>query len=134
MTIEYISGFFDADGSISLMANGRGKNKTIQISFHNNELDILKDIQLYFDKLDLKGFISIKPAKKETHSDSYELKYVYNKALEVAKLLKSSHPKKLHRINTCLKYYKKVTPRNGKYSNELLRKKQAFDRLFFMYH
>lgn len=122
MNWNYISGFFDADGSISVVKN-RSRNKTIQISFHNTELNILNDIQRFiFDKLNNKGFISIKPAKKPTHSDSYELKYSYKKGYEVACKLNSIHPKKKHRINV-YKKIQEVTPRNGKYSDEMLEKR-----------
>ena len=45
MNWEYISGFFDADGCITISKPTKNKNKTIQISFHNNEIEILENIK-----------------------------------------------------------------------------------------
>lgn len=130
--LNYISGFFDADGSISII-NNKSKYKIPQISFHNTELIILENIQQYlYDNYNIKGYISKKPAKKINHKDSYDLKYVYNNAYNLCGILISFHPKKIHRINVINKFYKKVTPRNGKYSKSLKKRKLAFERLFFI--
>lgn len=132
INLNYISGFFDADGSISIVNNGT-KYKIPQISFHNTQLIILETIQQYlYDYYNIKGHITKKPSKKINHKDSYDLKYVYNNAYNLCDLLISHHPKKIHRINVINKFYKKVTPRNGKYSKSLEKSKLAFERLFFI--
>ena len=67
MDWSYISGFFDADGSISLVKKNQNNNtnKSIQISFHNTQLSILEEIKNFIDMdLNIKGFISTKKAKK----------------------------------------------------------------------
>jgi len=131
MTWEYISGFFDADGSVTLTKVKQGNNKTIQISFHNNEESILKDIQKFIlDDIGVKGFISMKKARKYNHSDSYDLKYTYQNGYKVICKLQSIHPKKVHRIET----YKKIqecTLRNGKYTEEQLIKRKELEKEFF---
>jgi hypothetical protein len=134
MNLQYISGFLDADGSITISKSHKNAMfKTIKIDFYNNELNILKNIQTYFkDKHNIKLFISKKPSKKLTHSDSYTLSCSSNqKCITICNLLESIHPKKLHRINTILKYHNKVTKRNGKYSNKEITRKLAYERLFF---
>ena len=50
MNWEYISGFFDADGSISAISTHKNRNRTIQLSFHNTEKSILEDIQRFILK------------------------------------------------------------------------------------
>lgn len=116
MNWNYITGFFDADGSITACSAHKGKNKTIQVSFHNNELTILEEIRDFiFEDLGIKGSISRKPARKESHQDSYDLKYLYQKGLSVANKIATIHPKKKHRIKI-YNLIQEKTKRNGKYT------------------
>ena len=132
MNINYISGFFDADGSITLTSRSKGEFKSPQISFHNTELSILENIQNFLlINYNIKGHISTKLPTKENHNIAYDLKYNGNYSKELSKLLISIHPKKRHRLNSINKYYNIVTKRNGKYNIKELSKKLAFERLFF---
>ncbi len=116
MNWNYISGFFDADGSVTAVTVNKGKNKTIQISFHNTELSILEAIRDFIlIEIDVKGFISIKKSKTPNGNISYDLKYVYVRGLKVANRMNLFHPKKVHRIKVYNKIQEK-TKRNGKYS------------------
>lgn len=132
MNWNYISGFFDADGSITMSNTGRSKNKSVVLSFHNTEKIILEEIQKYiYLKLGHKGFISCKPAKKETHKDSYDLKYTHLiKCNAILLKMKLVHPKKIHRKKIALKL-KTVTPRNGKYTAEILNQRIQLEQIFF---
>lgn len=134
ITDEYISGFFDADGSITMSRDTKNCIfRTIKIDFTNTYLEILKDIQKYlFEKYNLKLFISKKPARKENHSVSYTLSSTSNiVCYKLCEIIKSHHPKKLHRINTILKYHHLVTKRNGKYTEKEKMRRLAYERLFF---
>lgn len=132
MNLDYISGFFDADGSITLCHMDSSPYRTIKIDFTNVEICILKEIQNFLQQnYNIKTNISVKPPKKESHQTSYALSATYRAAFDLCTLLKSKHPKKLHRINTILKYYDRVTKRNGKYSEKEQQRKLAFERLFF---
>lgn len=133
MNWQYISGFFDADGSITLVKEKSSYQfKNPKIDFTNVELSTLQEIQKYIlDNIGIKGSISTKPPRKENHKISYALSYSYNGALEVIKMINSFHPKKKHRISVCLKYYKQVVPRNGKHSIKQIFRRTAFERLFF---
>lgn len=132
MTWDYITGFFDADGSVTaVLVGNKEKNKTLQVSFHNNEINILKEIQSFiFQELGFKGSISLKPAKKETHNDAYELKFVYRQALEVANKMTSIHPKKKHRIEI-YNLIQQLTKRNGKYTEQEINDRNALIEEFF---
>jgi hypothetical protein len=133
MNWEYISGFFDADGCITLTSNSSGKNKTIQMSFHNNELNILKEIKNFiYTELNVKGHISLKKAKKDNHNDSYDLKYVYQNALKVANMLNLKHPKKKRKIEI-YNLIQEKTKRNGKYSEQEKLERTNLEILFFQH-
>lgn len=132
MNMNYISGFFDADGSITLSVMGKREFRTVKIDFTNTKKSILLEIQEYLkNNYGINTCISTKPAKKENHSVSYTLSAVYNNAYKLCELLDSHHPMKKHRINTVLKYQKLVTRRNGQYTKQQKNRKLAFERLFF---
>jgi hypothetical protein len=134
MNIDYISGFFDADGSITMCKNKKdAKFKTIKIDFTNTELNILISIQNFLkNNYNIKLHISSKRTVKINHNQSFCLSTTSNQeCIKLCKLLKSIHPKKLHRINTILKYHNLVTKRNGKYNNKQISRKLAYERLFF---
>jgi len=133
MDWNYVSGFFDADGSISLVRKySKGNaNRTIQISFHNTELTILEEIRDFiFSDIGVHGTISVKKPKKENHSISYDLKYVQHRGYMVSTHINSRHPKKIGRIET-YKRIQELTPRNGKYSEEVLYKRNELVEEFF---
>lgn len=95
MTWEYISGFFDADGSITVVKVHSNTNKTIQVSFHNNERDILEKIKGFiFSELGILGSITKKKCQKIHHGVAYDLKYTYKNGLLVANKITSYHQKK----------------------------------------
>lgn len=132
MSWDYISGFFDADGSLTLTTNKAQQFKTVQLSFHNNELSILEEIRQFIEnELGIKGSIATKKPEKEVHNVAYDLKYVYfSKVNKVLICINSKHPKKSHRIKISFEL-ELVTPRNGKYSDVLLMKRQAKEIEFF---
>ena len=132
INIEYVSGFFDADGSISISkASKKSKYKSIKIDFYNNEISILKGIMAYLQGVGIKSYISTRQPIKDTHKTSYTLSVQGSYARALCELLKSNHPKKVHRINCISKYWGIVTIRNGKYSKRQRQQKLAFERLFF---
>jgi len=132
MNWSYISGFFDADGSVTIVINQRNENKTIQMSFHNCEKEILEKIQKFIYKdIGANGSISLKKTNNDNHSDAYDLRYYYKQALSVANKLTVYHPKKKHRINI-YRQIQECTTRNGKYTEEQIAKRLSLEKLFFM--
>lgn len=133
MNWQYIQGFFDADGSITLARNKKGAHKTLQISFSNCERHILKEIKSFIKKeLDINGFISKKKVYSENHTQNYELKYVYQQAHKLSLKLKGKHNRKIHRIEIYDKL-QDLIPRNGKYSDDLLQQRKDLEEEFFSY-
>ena len=134
MDWNYVSGFFDADGSISLVKKySKGNaNKTIQISFHNTELTILEEIRDFISsEIGVIGRISVKKPKKDNHSVSYDLKYVQHRGYVVSTYINSRHPKKIERIKI-YKQIQELTPRNGKYTEEMLNQRNILVENFFI--
>ena len=131
---SYISGFFDADGSITMSKSGHNDSyRTLKIDFTNTQLETLKDIQKYLqDTYGLKVFLVTKPSTKEQWSESYTLTTSANRVCyKLCEIIKSHHPKKIHRINTVLKYHNVVVKRNGKYNEREKMRRLAYERLFF---
>lgn len=132
MNWYYISGFFDADGCICLTSRNKGKLKSIQITFHNVDYALLIDIKTFIEQtIDKKGVMLKRISKEEHYLQSYTLRYDNNAAIAVCEKLNSLHYKKQPKIALVLKYYKKVTKRNGKYTQREMTRKLAFERLFF---
>jgi hypothetical protein len=76
--------------------------------------------------------ISKKNYNKEKHKDSFTYRVIYNDALV---LLKEIEPylvidRKKSRAKLILEKYKKITPRNGKYNDELRKRKEQFYKEF----
>lgn len=118
MSWDYISGFFDADGSLTLTTNKAEQFKTVQLSFHNNELSILEEIRQFIEiETGVKGHIAVKKREKENHNTAYDLKYVYFKKVNlILNHINSKHPKKRHRIRVSFEL-EMITPRNGEYDD-----------------
>ena len=132
MDWNYITGFFDADGSVTLTVRSKGRQRSPQISFHNNELSILVDIQSFiFRTLNIKGHISKKKKVKECHGQAYDLKYYdFNKCIKIIDNIKSIHEKKIKRFNI-IREINNLTPRNGKYNDTILEKRNQLEIEFF---
>lgn len=132
MNWQYISGFFDADGSITFVRNHKNEERSPQISFSNNYKEILIEMRDFIEEeLNIKGTITKKKAQKDTHSDNYDLSYNYfPKALLLKKKLKLKHPKKIWRFNLLLQL-NACTPRNGKYTQEIKNERDRLTKEFF---
>ncbi len=127
---EYITGFFDADGTITFLRLHKNCERSPVISFSNNEYDLLVEIEKFI-KLETghNGFIC---TKKSGDFTNYELRYTYlPKCINVLSYINSRHPKKRRRIDMILNELKSITPRNGKYTKETLSKRQEFTSRFF---
>jgi intein/homing endonuclease len=131
MDWNYISGFFDADGSITAVKRGRGENRTIQLSFHNTQLPILEEIKKFIlNELGIKGTVVKKSPQKLNYLISYDLKYVQYRGYLVSKKIISRHPDKSERIRIYEKI-QKLTPRNGKYNFTILTERNKLIEEFF---
>ena len=120
---EYIAGFLDADGSVSLEKRGIGENwsRSPSAKFYNCDKGILEAIQ---KKYPLGRLNATKP-KKANHNVSYVLGYMGDSALEILEqvLPHMLHGKKVERTRLIIEGYKRLTPRNGKYTEDQIKEK-----------
>lgn len=121
----YIAGIIDGEGSIMLIRFHSNQLPAPCITIASTSLELLQWVK------DKSGLGSIKSKKNycpTNHKDSYTYTVRYD---EVISLLKEVEPylvikqKKL-RSQMILNEYKGLTPRNGRYSKELLAKKEEF--------
>lgn len=118
-TLSYIAGFFDADGSISLVRFKAKETKQLNVNFTNTDLSILKFIQGSLEELGLTGWI-VKSSKREDHHlQGYQLVYYRNTAILVMEAILPyiKHQKKVKRFELFKGQYRPLIKANGKYSD-----------------
>ncbi len=122
---SYLAGIIDGEGSVMLTRFHKNEYPSPCISISSTDIELLEWIK---DTTKCGKITNKKNYNEERHKNSYTYTVIYNDAL---KLLKEIEPylvikqKKL-RAQHILNKYKEVTPRNGKYSDELKKKKEQF--------
>lgn len=121
----YIAGIIDGEGSIMLTRFHKNQYHSPCVSISSTDIELLEWIK---DTTKMGNIIRKKNYNKEKHLDSYSYRVIYDNAL---KLLIAVEPyliieKKKSRARFILDNYKNVTPRNGKYSEKMKRKKEQF--------
>jgi hypothetical protein len=112
-------------GSIMLTKFHKNQFPSPCITVSSTSLELLEWVKA---KSGLGSIKSKKNYNPISHKDSYTYIVRYDKAIS---LLKEIEPyliieQKKHRAQMILNEYKKLTPRNGKYSEELLKQKEEF--------
>ncbi|TAJ94468.1 MAG: hypothetical protein EPO31_09980 [Gammaproteobacteria bacterium] len=123
----YIAGLMDGEGTITLTKRHRNEHRQIVVSISNNEKCLLD----YVISVAGIGVIS-KKSDMRSKNINYSYTVTNRQALE---LLSQINPYligyKKERANYVLKHYLALTPRNGKYSRELLERRTDFIDSFF---
>ena len=124
----YIAALIDGEGTITLSRHNKSKYRRLEIAISNIDLKLLKWVKNSI------GVGQIMP--KRPHNDRQTMCYTYKicnrQAFNLLTQI-SSHLKtyKRKRAELILKNYINLTPRNGKYSPKILRKKEKFIKDFF---
>jgi hypothetical protein len=123
----YTAGLIDGEGSITLPKYKEFRYPMVSVSSTTYGL-------VSFLKKRYGGCISQKKKKaKSHHKTGYAWAVQRDAALEV--LTKVSEylrePEKKRRAKLILRYYKNLTPRNGKYTEQMRTAKQKFEKKFF---
>lgn len=124
---SYITGLIDADGSITLVKRHRNENRQLIVSISNNEIQILDYVRLVTGA----GHISKKRKYAEHHKINHTFKLTNRQALDLLSQITPflrSHKK--NRAELVLENYVDLTPRNGKYTRELLARREIFIKNF----
>ena len=121
----YIAGLIDGEGTVTLVRKHRNEYRQLSVSISSTELGLLEFVKSRTDA----GKITHKRTASEKHSPSYTYAIYNRQALDlldqVYEYLKSY---KRQRSRLILDQYLLVTPRNGKYSPEMLDRKKAFEK------
>lgn len=121
----YIGGIIDSKGSIMLLKFNNNELPSPCISISSTSIELLKWIK------DVSKMGSIKN-KENSNSEKHANSFIYtikhndtiNLLLEIEPYLIVKSKKKKAKL--ILEKYKAVTPRNGRYSNEMLKAKEQF--------
>lgn len=124
----YIAGIIDGEGTVTLSHRNRGEQRRIEVAVYNTDFNLLSHL------LQIIGAGRI--TRKNPSSPKYRMAYVYSicsqQALDLlAQIVPYLRTYKQNRANLVLENYKKLTPRNGKYSEEILRGREKFVKTFF---
>ncbi len=121
----YIAGIIDGEGSIMLTRFHKNQYHSPCVSISSTDIELLEWVK---KTTGIGKIINKKNYDEEKHKNSYTYRVIYDDAIS---LLREIEPylviqqKKL-RAQHILNYYKKITPRNGRYSDELRKLKEQF--------
>lgn len=120
----YVAGLIDGEGTVTLTRKHKNENRQLCVSISSTEVKLL-DFVLTVTGV---GKITNKQISKSHHSHSYAFSVYNRQALglleQILPFLKSY---KRDRAEAILKDYLAVTPRNGKYTAEILKRKGEFE-------
>jgi hypothetical protein len=126
--LAWMAGIIDGEGSICLTRNGTKERLSPVIEVPNTQPELVTIFKEYFG-----GSIGNKKIYKPHHTPSLQWKLTNRGAIDTMKLLRPymRHPLKCKRIDLIVSDYLKVTPRNGRYNQQTLSKKEAFEKAFY---
>ncbi|HIG0360676.1 TPA: LAGLIDADG family homing endonuclease [Clostridium sporogenes] len=125
----YIAGIIDGEGSIMLLKFHNNQFPSPCVSISSTTIELLEWMK---DVTKIGTIKSKKNYNTEKHTDSFTYTIKYNDAIN---LLIQIGPylvikNKKARARLIIEKYKSITPRNGKYSNEMLKAKEKFYKEF----
>ncbi|MCW8828592.1 MAG: LAGLIDADG family homing endonuclease [Gammaproteobacteria bacterium] len=120
----YIAGLIDGEGTITLTRKHRNENRQLAVTISNTEKDLLE----YVLKTIGAGKITNKRTTRAHHTPSFTYA-LYNR--QAFNLLAQIHPYlktyKVRRARLILSDYLSLTPRNGKYTDQLRLAREKFE-------
>lgn len=123
----YLAGIIDGEGTITLTKSGEFRHPVISVASCTQE--ILEEVKRICDG----GAISSKRTYKANHAPSWAWSITYQRAIGVLEEITPylHEPKKKTRAELILRDYNRLTPRNGKYTDEQRAEKYQFEDDFF---
>ena len=120
----YLAGIIDGEGTVTLTRKHRNENRQLALTISNTEKPLLDYIITTVGA----GKITRKRTEKAHHTASYTYAIYNRQALTLLEQITSYlRTYKAKRAALILSEYLKVTPRNGKYSQEMLIKRKLFE-------
>jgi len=126
--LAYAAGLFDGEGSISLVRQHGNRWQSPQVAVASTDYEVLEWFRIRFG-----GGIVTKQPRMSNHSVSYDWRLTDRRALEFLKLIRPYLviERKIRRIDLLLNDYLECTPRNGRYTEEMAKRKQTLIETFF---
>lgn len=126
--LSYIAGLIDGEGSVTLTKNCNNERRGVLVCISSTTKELVDFVQTK-----LGGKIYGVPKYQEHHKTQYRWQVTRNAAIDVLKQISPflQEPEKKRRTKLILDKYKKLTPRNGKYTEEMLKEKIKFEQEFF---
>lgn len=123
----YIAGVIDGEGTISLSRKHKNENRQLVITISNNEHRLLEYILITIGA----GKITSKKVYQKQHMPGFTYAITNRQALDLlGQLTKYLQSYKKLRAELVLAKYIALTPRNGKYSEDLFQKRIEFEQEF----
>lgn len=120
----YIAGLIDGEGTITLTRLHTRENRRLVVSIASTELSLLQFVHEEFGA----GKITRKRTQSVRHTPSFCFAVTSRQALFLLRQVKRHlHTYKQKRAELALKHYESLTPRNGKYTPELLAQRHVFE-------
>jgi hypothetical protein len=124
----YVAGISDGEGTITLTRMHRGEHRRPVVSISSTELSLLTYVQSVIGA----GRITGKMRTREHHSPSFAYSITSRQALTLlTQVYPFLRPYKSQRALLLLEEYRRVTPRNGRYSAELRAAREQLEARFF---
>ena len=124
-TAAYIAGLIDGEGTVTLSRLHSNESRRLVVSIANTEIQLLKFV---IEQVGA-GKITRKRSRCVRHTPSFCYSISSQQALE---LLEQVSPwmlsYKRRRADLAIKHYTSLTPRNGKYTDELLTQRYEFEQ------
>ena len=123
----YIAGLVDGEGTVTLTTMHRGENRRLVVSISNTERNLLEFVQEALGT----GQITNKRTYSTLHTPSFAFRVTNRQAVD---LLRQIGPYlrsyKAARAALALEHYIALTPRNGKYRDEVRTAREQFEASF----
>ena len=123
----YIAGLIDGEGTITLSRLHAGENRRLVVSIANTELQLLNFV---IDQVGA-GKITRKRSDSDRHTPSFCYAIASRQALNLLRQTSPYlHSYKKRRAELALEHYVSLTPRNGKYTEDLRARRKEFEQQF----
>ncbi|MDP2922116.1 MAG: LAGLIDADG family homing endonuclease [Candidatus Omnitrophota bacterium] len=119
VTKAYLAGIVDGEGTVTLSRHHKHETPAPLVSVSNTDLRLLKWIRYKAG-----GIITSKKISKPHHTQSYVWRLRQNSALYFLNEIKKYLIVKREQAELITKEYKKVTHRAGRYTSQLLHRKE----------
>ena len=128
MKEAYVAGIIDGEGTITLTRQRANEYRSPVVSVSSTTLEILEYLKQHYG-----GCISKHKVYQDHHKQAWSWKVERSSSYKILQDIQPYLlcPEKKHRCELILSTYQSVTPRNGRYTEEMKTLKENFEYQFF---